>query len=139
MTKKMFLAFVFLFLSSNITQPIYQVGIDYNTFYKYVSLAEDELINITAQVKDKVHYYIEIIWIRERNVHYIETLYQHQKKFLKTLVKFVKATKDKAFSDKFEHEIYKQWKKTFKKNYKNSLATDDWSWFHKPFYFAIQE
>lgn len=116
---------------------------DYVGLYNYTQLTENELDNIRIQVQNnhvqnKASYDDDTVW-NEKYPMYVRALYHHQKKFLKALIKFVKETKGDTFSEKFESEIYKQWKHTFKRNYKNSLSTGDWDWSRDRFFFTIHE
>ena len=128
-----------LFLTANLIQPAYMVGFDYQTFHNYIRLAQDGLESIKIQVQKNVDYQIEEVWTSEHYASYIRTLYRQQRKFLKTLLECLKDTKNNAFNKELEFELYKQWKHDFKRNYKNSLSTGNWSWSYDRFYFTIYE
>jgi hypothetical protein len=128
-----------LLLTVNLIQPIYRGDFDDHSYNNQIQFAEKELENIKIQVQNKVGYHLERVWTSEDYANYIKILYQQQRRFFKALLKCIKDTKDNRFSYAFESEIYKQWKYTFKRNYKNSLATDNWNWTHHRFSFERWE
>jgi hypothetical protein len=135
-SKKLFLILILAIV--NIVQSAIIEDRDYQTFYKYVDLAAQELIYIDEQLQHEKHGDREIMVSGQS---YAEELYPRQKKMLKALSKFIKKTQNTVLYKKFKYEVYKQWKKTFKKNYKASIASGDdlWGWLHVRCNFPIEE
>jgi len=123
---------VSLLFATHLTQPVLRFNFDDRAYNNYIKFAEDELDNIKANLSSE-----EKLWIGIS--YYTKELYRLQKTFLKALLRCIKNTKDDDFFHQFESEIYKQWKNDFKRNYKNSLSTGDWSWVHCRFTFARWE
>ena len=115
-----------LLLTMSLTQSAYMVDFDYGTLYNYTQFAQNELKNIKTYVRRTERF----DYTNDADCHgrFMRIVYKEQKKFLKALLRWVKNTKNNMFSEKFESEVYQQWKNDFKTNYKNSLSTGDWSW-----------
>lgn len=78
---------------------------------------------------------------------YADTLYAQQKAIFKDILKEIK---DSAQHDpqaknlylQFKAEVYKSWKREFKKRYAAALTSNDiaaWAWIHEPVAIAIHE
>lgn len=128
-------------LTASLTQAVSMEGFDKSTLNPYIIRAQEALNLIREQVQFEDHGEHDIMVVGKK---YTKTLYPRQKLALNLILKKLKHTAenlkqgDKAtwltarqLYKAFKDDVYRNWKATFKHNYKKSLKNSTpfaWAW-----------
>lgn len=143
--RKMLLITGALIATIGLMQARSMKNFDATTLNPYIARAQEALVSTEQQLQFNCNAgQYEVFWSGEG---FARDLYPQQKAALKVIVKELKQqAKDLKQSDKaiwlparqlykaFKHDVYKNWKATFKKNVQESIEKNDpfpWSWMHR--------